>query len=147
MDIFFAFVRGAVPFVDLPSIEETNMSESRSHSGKPKAISESKKHAQMNLSMLLVLSQIKLKLVINNGSDVIKLTLSSEQFRGKDGESGSTVEVKAPICNGDSNVDDQSVAHKDIHNGEERANERAVQEGGDSRPVKGEGPKAKAFHA
>lgn len=123
------------------------MSKSSSNSGKAKAIGESKKHAQMDLSMLLILSQIKLKLVINNGSDVIKLTLSSEQFRGENWKGGGIVEVKAPICNGDSNVNDQNVAHKNIDNGEERADERAKQERGNSRPVKGEGSKAKAFHA
>lgn len=131
----------------IPSIEETNVSKCSSNSGKAKAISKCKKHTQMDLSMLLILGQIKLKLVINNGSDVIKLTLSSEQFRGENWEGGSIVEVKAPVSNGDSNVDDQSVAHKDIDNGEERADERAEQEGGDSRPVKSEGPKAKAFHS
>lgn len=73
--------------------------------------------------------------------------MSSEQFRGENWKGGGIVEVKAPICNGDSNVNDQNVAHKNIDNGEERADERAKQERGNSRPVKGEGSKAKAFHA
>ena len=126
----------------LPSIETSNMSEGRSNGGKPKSISESKEHTQINFALLLILCIIDLKTVIDNCVYVIQLSFACEQMRWEYGEPICAINIESPVCYRNHNVDYQSIANKDINNGEERRDERTEQEWCNSTPVKCDGSKS-----
>lgn len=129
------------------SVKERNMREGRNDSSKTNAIGEGKKHAEIYSPLLLVGRHVNLKLVIHNGGNVINLTLGIKQMRGKYWEVFGIVEIGLPVSNWKHNVDDHKVADGNIDNGEEGADEGAVEVRGDDGPVEREGAEAEAAHA
>ncbi|KAL8136589.1 hypothetical protein V2J09_002590 [Rumex salicifolius] len=119
----------------LPSIEQTNMGNGGSNSSKSKPISKSKEHTKMNPSLLLIANNIKLKLIIHNSRNVINLSIRSKQVRRKYGELAGTISVESPIRNRSDNVQDQEVSNEDVHDGKERADQRAEKERCDCCPI------------
>ncbi|KAL8136591.1 hypothetical protein V2J09_002592 [Rumex salicifolius] len=115
--------------------EQTNMGNGGSNSSKSKPISKSKEHTKMNPSLLLIANNIKLKLIIHNSRNVINLSIRSKQVRRKYGELAGTISVESPIRNRSDNVQDQEVSNEDVHDGKERADQRAEKERCDCCPI------------
>lgn len=68
-------------------------------------------------------------------------------MRWEDREVSGIVEIGLPVRNWEHNVHDNKVANSNIDNGEEGADKRAVEVGGDDGPIEGEGAEAEAVHA
>lgn len=111
--------------VKLPSIEQAHMSKCRCNCCKPKSVSESKEHAQVDSSLLLICWYIKLKLLVHNLRYVVYLTLGREQVGGENWELVCTIQVKTPVGYGHHHIDNQCVPRKNIHYGKEWAYEWA----------------------
>ena len=73
--------------------------------------------------------------------------MSVKQVRGEYWEVLGVVEVDTPIGNGEQDEHGYDVASGDIDDGEEGADQRAAEVGGDDRPVEREGPDPEASHA
>lgn len=111
-----------------PSIEEADMRESRCNSGKTETIRKSKEHAEMYLPLLLVSLHIYLKLVVHDCGDIIRRPIGCEQMRGEYREGLCTVQVEAPVCHRDDDIEENNIANENVDNSEEGTDERAEEE-------------------
>lgn len=105
------------------------MRERRNNSSEPKAVCNSKKIAEVYVTLLLIRFHIYLELFIHNCRNIIRLSLGVEQMRGEDGEVLGIVKVKSPISNWVNNVHEKEIACKDIGDHKEGTDERAAKEG------------------
>lgn len=97
------------------------MSECRYNGCKSNSISERKKDTEVNSALLLVSRNVNLKLVVDNGGNIINLSISIEELRRENGELVGIVEVYAPVGQGKNRIYDDYIANKHINNGEERS--------------------------
>ncbi|OAY70275.1 hypothetical protein ACMD2_11842 [Ananas comosus] len=121
-------------------LSRQDQTHARSGNGREsEAVGYSKEQTQVYPPLLTVRSHIDLKLVVDDGIDIILLASSREQIRGENWESLCIVEVEPPVCHRHDYVENQEIADEDIDDGEEG--------GGDGAPVEGESTDAEPVHA
>lgn len=128
-------------------MKQGHMREGSNNSCKTNTVSQRKEHTEVYPSLLLISRHVNLKLIINNGSNIIQLPLGIEQMRREDGEILGMVQVQPPVGHWDHHIENYCVAHKDIYNGKGRGNEWTAKEWGYDRPVEGQWSNAEAFHS
>lgn len=120
------------------SIEESDVGERGDEAGEVEAVGEGKDDAEVDAAVLGVGLPIDLKLIVDDGGDIILVATGVVDIHGEEGEGLDSVEVETPVGDGNDHVDDGNVSDGDVDNGEEGRDERAAEVGGDGGPVEGE---------
>lgn len=95
------------------------MRDGGSDGGEAEPISECKECAKVNFPELVVCFHVKLKLIVDNGSNIVLCSIGHEQVRGEDGERLGVVEIEPPVRCGHDHIEEQHIAKKDVDGGEE----------------------------
>lgn len=121
-------------------MKQGNVSKRGGNGGETKSISDSEEGAQIDPSHLIIRVLVQLEPVVHNGRNIILLPIGAEQIRRENGERFGAENVEPPVRNGHHHVDERHVPHEDVHDGEERADQRVAQERRHRGPVQRERP-------
>lgn len=110
------------------------MYSSGTKSSKAYTICHREKCAEIKRALLIISCDIQVKVVGNNGGNVVVLAGGCEEVVGKDGEGFGFVEIE-PIGDGSENIHNKEEASSHIGGGEPRASKGASEVGGNGGPV------------
>lgn len=115
-------------------MEESNMNNGSRKSSKANAISNSKESTKIQFPLSVISTNIKVEIGVNNGGNIILLTLFSEQGIREYGKCASFENVE-PVEDRGQNVHDEDKAGCNIGGGKPWAGKWAAQIGWDGGPV------------
>ena len=106
-----------IPSQFSPPVEEYDVDNNRRHRGEPDSITHGEEGAQIQRTLFLVGHKIEMKVVVDDGGDVVGLTTGGEKPVREKGEILRLVEVQ-PVGRRSDDVHDDEIASGYVGGGE-----------------------------